>query len=69
MEETGLEIGDVKFLVATNDVMNEDEAGPEGKRLHYVTVYVTCTIVGERKDAVVGDFSFSSYTNQSVNRW
>ncbi|KAF2002357.1 nudix domain-containing protein [Amniculicola lignicola CBS 123094] len=41
LEETGLEVGDVKFLVATNDVMEE------GK--HYVTVFVTCVIVGEKK--------------------
>ncbi|KAK7183094.1 hypothetical protein DPSP01_005961 [Paraphaeosphaeria sporulosa] len=39
LEETGLEVGNVKFLVATNDVFGE------GK--HYVTVFVTCTIVGE----------------------
>jgi 8-oxo-dGTP diphosphatase len=42
LEETGLEIGDVKFLTATNDVMAD-----EGK--HYVTVFVTCVIVGENK--------------------
>lgn len=41
-EETGLEVGDVKFLTATNDVMAD-----EGK--HYVTVFVTCVIVGENK--------------------
>ncbi|KAF2877376.1 NUDIX hydrolase domain-like protein [Massariosphaeria phaeospora] len=43
LEETGLEVGDVKFLVATNDVMGE-----EGK--HYVTVFVTCVVVGEGKE-------------------
>jgi 8-oxo-dGTP diphosphatase len=40
LEETGLEVGDVRFLTATNDVMEEGS--------HYVTVYVTCRIVGER---------------------
>ncbi|KAF1948491.1 hypothetical protein CC80DRAFT_498088 [Byssothecium circinans] len=44
LEETGLEIGDVKFLVATNDVFGE------GK--HYVTVFVTAVIVGEVKEPV-----------------
>ncbi|KAF9734629.1 hypothetical protein PMIN06_009976 [Paraphaeosphaeria minitans] len=39
LEETGLEVDNVKFLVATNDVFGE------GK--HYVTVFVTCRIVGE----------------------
>jgi len=42
LEETGLEVGDVKFLTATNDVMAN-----EGK--HYVTIFVTCVIVGENK--------------------
>jgi 8-oxo-dGTP diphosphatase len=41
LEETGLVVGNVKFLTATNDVF------PEGK--HYVTVFVTCTITGEMK--------------------
>ncbi|KAF2714213.1 7,8-dihydro-8-oxoguanine triphosphatase NUDT15 [Pleomassaria siparia CBS 279.74] len=42
LEETGLEIGHVKFLVATNDVMAD-----EGK--HYITIFVVCVIVGENK--------------------
>jgi 8-oxo-dGTP diphosphatase len=42
LEETGLEVGEVKFLVATNDVMG-DEGG------HYITIYVSCVIVGEEK--------------------
>lgn len=41
LEETGLEVGNIKFLTATNDVFDE------GK--HYVTIFVTCTIVGENK--------------------
>jgi 8-oxo-dGTP diphosphatase len=41
LEETGLVVGKVKFLTATNDVF------PEGK--HYVTVFVTAEIVGEER--------------------
>jgi 8-oxo-dGTP diphosphatase len=41
LEETGLEVGDIRFLVATNDVFGE------GK--HYVTIFVTCKITGEEK--------------------
>ena len=41
LEETGLEVGNIKFLTATNDVFGE------GK--HYVTIFVTCTITGENK--------------------
>ncbi|KAF1843398.1 uncharacterized protein K460DRAFT_315685 [Cucurbitaria berberidis CBS 394.84] len=44
-EETGLEVGHVRFLTATNDVFEEEE----GLRKHYVTVFVTCSIVGEDK--------------------
>jgi ADP-ribose pyrophosphatase YjhB (NUDIX family) len=46
LEETGLEVGDIKFLTATNDVF-------EGEGKHYVTVFVTCVIVGEEKVARV----------------
>lgn len=45
LEETGLEVGNVKFLTATNDVFGE------GK--HYITIFVTCVIVGEQKVAQV----------------
>lgn len=48
LEETGLEVGEIKFLVATNDVFGE------GK--HYVTVFVTCVIVGENKTPQVRCF-------------
>ena len=41
LEETGLQVGNVKFLTATNDLFGE------GK--HYITLFVTCTIVGEEK--------------------
>ncbi|KAJ4333894.1 hypothetical protein N0V87_007264 [Didymella glomerata] len=43
LEETGLEIGNIKFLTATNDVFGE------GK--HYVTIFVTAEITGENKIA------------------
>lgn len=46
LEETGLEIGNIKFLTATNDVFGE------GK--HYVTIFVTAEIIGENKVAQVG---------------
>jgi 8-oxo-dGTP diphosphatase len=46
LEETGLVVGNIKFLTATNDVF------PEGK--HYVTIFVTCTITGEEKVPQVG---------------
>lgn len=41
LEETGLEVGNIQFRTATNDVFGE------GK--HYVTVFVSCEIVGEEK--------------------
>lgn len=44
LEETGLEIGNVKLLVATNDII-------EGK--HYVTIFVTAVITGEKKEPQV----------------
>lgn len=39
-EETGLTVGEVKFLTATNDVMLDWER-------HYVTVFVTARCVGD----------------------
>jgi 8-oxo-dGTP diphosphatase len=50
LEETGLEIGEVKFLVATNDVFGE------GK--HYITIFVTAVITGSEKEPKVS-FYFS----------
>jgi len=44
LEETGLKIGNIKFLTATNDVFEE------GK--HYVTVFVTGEIEGEGEERV-----------------
>ncbi|KAH4985212.1 hypothetical protein HBI76_132360 [Parastagonospora nodorum] len=41
LEETGLTIGNIKFLTATNDVFDE------GK--HYVTVFVKGEILGEER--------------------
>jgi 8-oxo-dGTP pyrophosphatase MutT (NUDIX family) len=52
LEETGLEVGNIKFLTATNDVFGE------GK--HYVTIFVTCVIVGEDKVAKVSLHTSSS---------
>jgi 8-oxo-dGTP diphosphatase len=49
LEETGLEVGNIKFLTATNDVFGE------GK--HYVTIFVTCVITGENKVARVSSLS------------
>ncbi len=46
LEETGLRVSHVRFLTATNDVMEDD-------RKHYVTLYVGCTIVGENKEPEV----------------
>ncbi|KAI2896928.1 hypothetical protein CBS76997_4883 [Aspergillus niger] len=40
LEETGLNVRDIQFLTATNDIMKD-----EGK--HYVTVFVACTVVGD----------------------
>lgn len=54
LEETGLEVGELKFLVATNDVMEE------GK--HYVTVFVTCVITGENKVPQVSHSSYAANT-------
>ena len=53
LEETGLVVGDIKFLTATNDVF------PEGK--HYVTVFVTCVITGEEKVPRVGRYPVIQY--------
>lgn len=46
LEETGLEIGDVRFVTATNDAF-------VGEGKHYVTVFVVARIVGEEKVAKV----------------
>jgi ADP-ribose pyrophosphatase YjhB (NUDIX family) len=42
LEETGLVVGNIKFLTATNDVF-------EGEGKHYITIFVTAEIVGEEK--------------------
>lgn len=42
LEETGLVVGNIKFLTATNDVFPQEEK-------HYVTIFVTCEIIGEEK--------------------
>lgn len=48
LEETGLEVGNVKFLTATNDIFGEQDGAK-----HYVTVFVTAVIVGVEKVAEV----------------
>lgn len=46
MEETGLEVKNVRFLTATNDILKED-----GK--HYVTMFVVCERVDQGDEARV----------------
>jgi 8-oxo-dGTP diphosphatase len=59
LEETGLEVGDVKFLTATNDVMDEGS--------HYVTIYVTCVVTGGKKEPEVSPLLFKFATQQVVS--
>jgi 8-oxo-dGTP diphosphatase len=49
LEETGLEVGNARFVAATNDVFKNEEGG----RKHYVTIFMMCEIVGEEKVARV----------------
>lgn len=46
LEETGLEVKNVRFLTATNDVLREDQK-------HYVTMFVVCERVSEEEEARV----------------
>lgn len=46
LEETGLEVKNIRFLTATNDILRED-----GK--HYVTMFVVCERVREGEEARV----------------
>lgn len=46
LEETGLQVKNVRFLTATNDVLRED-------RKHYVTMFVVCERVSEEEEARV----------------
>ncbi|OOF93372.1 hypothetical protein ASPCADRAFT_132409 [Aspergillus carbonarius ITEM 5010] len=46
LEETGLQVTDIRFLTAINNIMVE-----EGK--HYVTVFVGCRVVDEGAEPVV----------------
>ncbi|KAF2636762.1 hypothetical protein P280DRAFT_434329 [Massarina eburnea CBS 473.64] len=48
-EETGLEVGDVRFLVATNDVFPAEGGAEGGVGKHYVTIFVTAVVKGEDK--------------------
>lgn len=62
LEETGLEIGEIKFLTATNDVF-------EGEGKHYVTIFVTGVIVGEKKVPEVRLSFFVSITFGMARCW
>lgn len=46
LEETGLQVKNLRFLTATNDVLRED-------RKHYVTMFVVCERVSEEQEARV----------------
>ncbi|EHA24988.1 hypothetical protein ASPNIDRAFT_194911 [Aspergillus niger ATCC 1015] len=46
LEETGLEVTDIRFLTAINNVMLEG-------RKHYVTIFVGCRLVDEDAEPVV----------------
>jgi 8-oxo-dGTP diphosphatase len=46
MEETGLEVKNVRFLTATNDILEQDKK-------HYVTMFVVCERVSEEEEARV----------------
>ncbi|KAK7710112.1 hypothetical protein SLS57_008449 [Botryosphaeria dothidea] len=43
LEETGLEVADVRFFTATNNIMTDDDA-------HYVTIFMTAKISGEKTE-------------------
>lgn len=58
LEETGLRVGDVKFITATNDIMGE------GK--HYITIFVECVIVGQDKEPEVLVISINSTNRTNV---
>ena len=64
-EETGLEVGKVRFLTATNDVF---AAAADGNK-HYVTIFVVCEVVSgdgvprvslRQRDRECGKGTFSS---------
>lgn len=39
MEEVGVEVRNVRFLAATNDIFKEEDK-------HYITIWITCDLVG-----------------------
>jgi 8-oxo-dGTP diphosphatase len=60
LEETGMEITDVKFMAATNDIMTSDKK-------HYVTIWMTADwaanepeILEPEKCSAIGWYDFSS---------
>jgi 8-oxo-dGTP diphosphatase len=46
LEETGLQVKNIRFLTATNDILKED-----GK--HYITMFVVCERMSEEEEARV----------------
>ncbi|KAI4518703.1 hypothetical protein K523DRAFT_248594 [Schizophyllum commune Tattone D] len=46
LEETGLEIADITFLTATNDIM-------AAEKKHYVTIFVRARVTGEQTEPQV----------------
>jgi ADP-ribose pyrophosphatase YjhB (NUDIX family) len=61
LEETGLEVGNARFVTATNDVFGE------GK--HYVTIWMLCEIVGENKIPEVSFFYIRLCCWARLTRW
>ena len=53
LEETGLEVKDLKFVTITNDIF-------EAENKHYITIFVSCRRVDEQQKPVVG-FSLSRF--------
>jgi 8-oxo-dGTP diphosphatase len=46
LEETGLEVKNVRFLTATNDILKKDKK-------HYITMFVVCERASEKDEARV----------------
>jgi 8-oxo-dGTP diphosphatase len=46
LEETGLEVKNVRFLTATNDILKKDKK-------HYITMFVVCERASEKDEALV----------------
>jgi len=46
LEETGLEVKNVRFLTATNDILKKDKK-------HYITMFMVCERIDEKAEAQV----------------